>query len=257
MVYDARHALEHPEVAGWALGSLDPDDVAAFEQHLQTCEQCRGEVAEFTPVAKSLALAAPAVEPPVDLELKVVAAVQYAAMAESAASSAVPEPPAATTQPDVKPGTATKTGRWWQRHWTNPLLAALAAAAVTAAAFLGATLFESAPALAATFTLRPQPGQVGSATAVARSVTGGFQIKIDLKHLAKLGPGQFYECVYVGQAGGELVSAGTFLTSNGPVTMQSAANPSVFRIIQIRREQPGVDVQDAPVVLTGVADNHS
>ena len=204
MVYDAQHALEHPEVAGWALGSLDPDDVAVFEQHVQTCEQCRGEVAEFTPVAESLALAAPAVEPPADLEFKVVAA-----------------------------------------------------AAVTAAALLGASLFESAPALAATFTLRPQPGQVGSATAVARSVTGGFQIKIDLKHLAKLGPGQFYECVYVGQRGGELVSGGTFLTSNGTVTMQSAANPSEFRIIQIRREQPGVDVQHAPVVLTGVADTHS
>jgi hypothetical protein len=54
-----------------------------------------------------------------------------------------------------------------------------------------------------------------------------------------------------------LVSAGTFLTSNGTVTMQSAANPSQFRIIQIRREQPGVDVQHAPVVLTGVADTHS
>jgi hypothetical protein len=258
MVYDARHALEHPEVAGWALGSLDPDDVAAFEQHLQTCEQCRGEVAEFTPVAESLALSAPAVEPRASLELKVVAAVQYAAMAESAAaSSAVPEPPAVTTQADVKPGTVTKTRRWWHLHRTNPLLAALAAAAVTAAAFLGATLFESAPALAATFTLHPQPGQVGSATAVARSVTGGFRINMDLKHLAKLGPGQFYECVYLGQGGGELVSAGTFLTSNGPVTMQSAANPSEFRIIQIRREQPGVDVQDAPVVLTGVADTHS
>jgi hypothetical protein len=258
MVYDARHALEHPEVAGWALGSLDPDDVAAFEQHLQTCEQCRGEVAEFTPVAMSLALSAPAVEPPSGLELKVVAAVQYAAMAESAAaSSAVPEPPAATTRADVKPGTATKTRRWWHLRWTNPLFAALAAAAVTAAAFLGATLFESAPALAATFTLRPPPGQAGSATAVARSVTGGFQIKMDLKHLAKLGPGQFYECVYLGQGGGELVSAGTFSASNGPVIMQSAANPSEFRIIQIRREQPGVDVQDAPVVLTGVADTHS
>src|ERR1700759_2282944 len=185
MVYDARHALEHPEVAGWALGSLDPDDMAAFEQHLQTCEQCRGEVAEFTPVAESLALSAPAVEPPADLELKVVAAVQYAAMADSAAaSSAVPEPPAATTHADVKPGTATKARRWWHLHWTNPLLAALAAAAVTAAAFLGGTLFESAPALAATFTLRPQPGQAGSATAGARSVTGGFQIKMDPKHLA-------------------------------------------------------------------------
>lgn len=257
MVYDAQHALEHPEVAGWALGSLDQDDVAAFGQHVQTCEQCRGEVAEFTPVAKSLVLAAPAVEPPADLELKVVAAVQYAAMAESAAASSVFEAPATTTQADVKPGTTTKAHRWWRLRWTNPLLSALVAAAVTAAVFLGATLFESAPALAATFTLRPQTGQVGSATGVARSVTGGFQVKMDLKHLAKLGPGQFYECVYVGRDGRELVSAGTFSTSNGTVTMQSAANPSEFRIIQIRREQLGVDVQHAPVVLRGIADTHS
>ena len=257
MVYDAQHALEHPEVAGWALGSLDPDDVAALEQHLRTCEQCRGEVAEFSPVAESLALAAPAVEPPADLDLKVVAAVQYAALAESAATPSVPEAPATATKADVKPATTTKVRRWWHLHWTNPLLSALAAAALTAAAFLGAALLQSAPALAATFTLRPQAGQVGSATAVARSVTGGFQIKMNLKHLAKLGPRQFYECVYVGQGSGELVSAGTFLTSNGTVTMQSAANPSQFRIIQIRREQPGVDVQHAPVVLTGVADTHS
>ena len=257
MVYDARHALEHPEVAGWALGSLDPDDVAAVEQHLQTCEQCRGEVAEFSPVAESLALAAPAVEPPADLDLKVVAAVRYAAMAESAATPSVPEVPATATQADVKPGTATKARRWWHLHWTNPLLAALAAAALTAAAFLGAALFQSAPALAATFTLRPHTGEVGSSTAVARSFTSGFQIKMDLKHLARLGPGQFYECVYVGRGDGELVSAGTFLTSNGTVTLQSAANPSQFRIIQIRREQPGVDVRHAPVVLAGVTDPHS
>jgi hypothetical protein len=260
MVYDAQHALEHPEVAGWALGSLDPDDVAAVGQHLQTCEQCRGEVAEFSPVAGSLALAAPAVEPPAGLDLKVVAAVRYAAMAESAAPPPIPQAPATATratQADVKLGTAAKARRWWHLHWTNPLLSALAAAALTAAAFFGAALFQSAPALAATFTLRPQTGQAGSATAVARSVTGGFQIKMDLKHLAKLGPGQFYECVYVGSGSGELVSAGTFLASNGTVTMQSAANPRQFRIIQVRREQPGVDVRHAPVVLTGVTDTHS
>jgi hypothetical protein len=257
MVYDAQHALEHPEVAGWALGSLDPDDVAAVGQHLETCEQCRGEVAEFIPVAESLALAAPAVEPPAGLGFKVVAAVQYAAMAEGAATPSVPEAPETATQADVKPGTKTKARRWWHLHWANPLLSALAAAALTAAAFLGATLLRPAPALAATFTLRSQTGQPGSATAVARSVTSGFQIKMDLKHLPRLGPGQFYECVYVGRGGSELVSAGTFLTSNGPVTLQSAANPGQFRIIQIRREQPGVDVRHAPVILTGVSDTHS
>lgn len=257
MVYDAQHALEHPDAAGWALGALDPDDLAAFEEHLQSCEQCPAEAAEFASVARSLPLAAPAAEPPADLDLKVVAAVQYAAMAESAARLTEPAAPATTPQAEAKPSAAAKAHRWWHLHWINPLLAALAAAAVTAAAFLGATVFESAPALAATFTLRPPLGQVGSATAVARIVTGGFQIKIDLKHLPRLGPGQFYECVYVGQNGGELVSAGTFSTSNGTVTMQSAANPKKFRIIQIRREQPGVGVQRAPVILAGVADTHS
>jgi hypothetical protein len=39
--------------------------------------------------------------------------------------------------------------------------------------------------------------------------------------------------------------------------MQSAANPREFRMIEIRREQPGVDVQHAPVVLTGIADTRS
>ena len=78
MAYDAQHALDHPEVAGWALGALDPDDMPAFEEHLRSCEQCQAQVAEFTAVAKSLALAAPAAEPPAGLELKVVAAVQYA-----------------------------------------------------------------------------------------------------------------------------------------------------------------------------------
>jgi hypothetical protein len=234
MVYDARHALEHPEVAGWALGSLDPGDVPAFEQHLQTCEQCRGEVAEFTPVAESLALAAPAVEPPAGFELKVVAAVQYAAMAESAATvSAVPEPLAATTRADVKPGTPAKTRRWWHLHWTSP------------PACRPGRRRGDRGCLPRRHTVRVSTG------------TGRHLHPPPAARTSRLGHGQFYECVYLGHGGGELVSAGTFLTSNGPVTLRSAANPREFRIIQIRREQPGVDVQDAPVVLTGGADTHS
>ena len=118
MVYDAQHALEHPEVAGWALGSLDPDDMAVFEQHVQTCEQCRGEVAEFTSVAASLALAAPAVEPPADLEFKVVAAVQYAAMAESAATSSIPD--SLQRQPRLTPSQAQQPGPTAGGTFTGP-----------------------------------------------------------------------------------------------------------------------------------------
>ena len=86
MTFDAQHALEHPEVAGWALGALDPDDAAAFEEHLKSCGQCQAEATEFDPVARSLVLAAPAAGPPPDLELKILAAIQYAVMTQSCVS---------------------------------------------------------------------------------------------------------------------------------------------------------------------------
>jgi hypothetical protein len=95
MPYDAQHALEHPETAGWALGALDPDDAAAFEEHLQSCQQCQEQAAEFAPVVRSIALAAPADIPPPDLLNKTLAAVRNAAQT---AASAEPEP-----EPDPRP----------------------------------------------------------------------------------------------------------------------------------------------------------
>ena len=192
-MYDAAHALDHPETAGWALGALDPDDAAGFGEHLATCRQCQGEVAEFTPVAKSLTQAAPAAEPPADLEVKIVAAVRYAAMAESAAgpsaaSTAASEPPT-SAQAEPKPARTAKAHRWWHLHWTNPLFAALAAAAVTAAAFLGSTLFHAAPALAATIKLTAKPGSTGSGLATARHTHGGYKISLTRQGLADHGPG--------------------------------------------------------------------
>jgi hypothetical protein len=96
MPYDAQHALEHPETAGWALGALDPDDAAAFEEHRQSCPQCQEQAAEFVPVARSLTLAAPADIPPPDLLSKTLAAVRNAALAEG---SAEPGP-----EPESRPG---------------------------------------------------------------------------------------------------------------------------------------------------------
>jgi hypothetical protein len=85
MPYDAQHALEHPETAGWALGALDADDAAAFEEHLQSCQQCQEQAAEFALVARGLPLAAPADIPPPDLLTKTLAAVRDAALAEGSA----------------------------------------------------------------------------------------------------------------------------------------------------------------------------
>jgi hypothetical protein len=264
MVYDATHALDHPETAGWALGALDPDDAARFVDHLATCQQCQEEVAEFTPVAKSLTQAAPAVEPPANLELKVVAAVRYTAMAERAASSTTTSTTspgvAPSAQPEPESARTTKAHRWWHLHWANPLFAALAAAAVTAAAFLGGTLFQTVPALAATIKLTAQPGFAGSGLATARHTHGGYKISLTVTGLPIPGPGQFYECWYAGPANHaghlELITAGTFIVDRSgsqTLDMWSAANPAKFKIMQITIEQPGDASQHGKVILSGTA----
>src|SRR5690348_11001365 len=263
MVYDAAHALDHPETAGWALGALDPDDIAGFGEHLAICPQCQGEVAEFTPVAMSLTQAAPAAEPPADLEVKIVAAVRYAAMAESAAgpsvaSTAAAEPPASALA-EPEPARTAKAHRWWHLHWTNPLFSALAAAAVTAAAFLGSTL-HAAPALAATIQLTAQPGFTGSGVATARHTRGGYTISLTVRGLPITRPGWFYECRYAGPGNRpghpELVTAGSFVVDRAgsqTLDMWSAANPAHFKIMQITLERPGDTSQPDQVILSGTA----
>lgn len=262
MAYDAQHALEHPEVAAWALRALDPGDAASFEEHLRSCAQCQQQAAEFAPVACSLPLAAPAVEPPPDLELKVLAAVRYAAMAKSR-PGAEPEPERRPEPVASKPGLASKASRWWHFHWTNPLLpvvTALGAAAVTAAVFIGVHNVQSAaPVVTASYTLRPQPGQVGSATATTRHTAGGYEIQLTAKNLPKIGSGQFFECWYAGPDNRpghkELISGGTFASSYGSFTMWTAADPDTFRVMQISEEQAGKGSQQGKIILSGTAQN--
>jgi hypothetical protein len=251
MVYDAQHALEHPETAGWALGTLDPDDAAAFSEHLRSCEQCQTEVAEFTPVAGSLPLAAPAAEPPDDLFYKTMAAVQYAVMAEG---RPVAEPEL------TPPKSPVRASRWWHFHWGGPFMTAvtaLGAAAVTAAAFIGVQLSQiTAPAVLASFDLRAPAGGTSSATATVRHYSSGYNIVLTAKNLPRLTRGQFYECWYAGQSNRvghpELITAGTFV-GNGTVHMWSAANPAQFKVMQITIEQPGDASQHGKVILSGVA----
>jgi len=242
--YDVNHALEHPDVAGWVLGALDPADAAAFETHLGSCHHCQAAVAEFEPVARSLRLAAPAAEPPADLQARTVAAVQYAIMAAG--------------RPEQAPEAAS---RWWQLHWSGrfmPLFTAVAAAAVTAAAFVGVQLFAfAAPAVAASYVLSPSPGQAGSATATTRDVAGGYEIQLTAKDLPKLGPGEFFECWYVGPDSRpghpDLITGGTFSASDGTFTMWTAAEPGTFRRMEITVEKAGAGRQQGQVILSGTA----
>lgn len=52
------------DAAGWALGSLDPDDARHFAQHLLACLECRLTVTGLEPAARMLLMPASSRVPP-------------------------------------------------------------------------------------------------------------------------------------------------------------------------------------------------
>ena len=279
--FDTHPALGHPEAAAWALGALDVPESEAFREHLASCSECQGAVAEFESVARALEYPVPAVEPPSDLEAKVVASFQHAVLtAKQADQSPTVQHPFLAKQADKSPTIAgiqraavqaarrdretpkpapARMSKWWHWHWNARLLslATAAVAVVAGAIFLGVQLFSPA-APAALIPLHAQPGFTGSGLATPQHTDGGWSIRLTVDHLKALPPGQFYECWYAGPGNRpghpNLITAGTFIvgqSGSGTFSMWSAADPAKFKIMQITAERPGDAGQHGPVILSG------
>lgn len=237
-VRDTGPGLGHPEVAGWVLGALDPDETGSFWDHLGSCEECQAELAELQPVARMLATAAPAVQPPADLQARTLASVQQAAK---------PQP----ARPSVR--------QWWNVRKLS-LAAAVSAAAAAVAAFV---MLQAAPAGAATFVLHAARGGSASGQATARHTADGWSIQLNVRGLKDLGPDRYYECWYVARDSSsghpDRLTAGTFTVGRSGSAirlMSSAADPRTFTTMQITIERVGDAGQYGQVILTGTADHH-
>jgi anti-sigma-K factor RskA len=57
---DQAHNVFQENIPAYALGSLDPEETATLEAHLQTCESCRLELAEYQRISAGLLAALPA-----------------------------------------------------------------------------------------------------------------------------------------------------------------------------------------------------
>ena len=60
-------------IPAYALGALDPDDAAALETHLLTCEDCLGELTDYRAVSVGLLLSTSARMPPAGLRQRLLA----------------------------------------------------------------------------------------------------------------------------------------------------------------------------------------
>src|SRR5829696_1611268 len=61
------HSLLRENIPAYALGALDAEDMAALESHLQTCETCRAELAEYRAISNGLLTVLPPKPPSVAL----------------------------------------------------------------------------------------------------------------------------------------------------------------------------------------------
>ncbi len=126
----------HDLLGAYCTDALDADDRAAFERHLDSCDDCRTEAADFREVLGALAAAHP-VHPPRGLEDAVVDRARTQGSGRPGEPAEPSKPPAATVVPDRdSPATiSSPMPPRWRR--TAPWMAAAAAGALLFAGGVG------------------------------------------------------------------------------------------------------------------------
>ena len=224
------HPTPHPDVAGYILGTLEPDEAAAFAEHLRSCEDCQNEVVELSSLRALLDQALPGPVLPEGLAERT-----FAAVAAEASADAVP-----------------RRGR--RRSRLVPAARALAGAAAVVVGLLLAG--RTTPAVREIALVAADGGPSGTVARLHRE-DEGIVVDLDVEDLAAAAPGRFYECWYVGdgdQPGRPArVSAGTFtLPESGRTTvrMTTAADRTRYPRIEVTLEPDDGDPRaTGPVVL--------
>ncbi len=198
------HSEPHPDVAGWLLGSLDPEEARRFAEHLASCPPCKEEVGALAGLPGLLSDLPPPDALPPDLEDRTFARIEQ----EAATAPVVAAGGAGTGMAAI--GSA-------RRRRTIRALTVAAAAAVVVAAGVGvASRFRhrSVPALA-TISLVAADGGPAHATATIRTTPAGLIVDMTVADLAPSPPTSMYTCWLVaaddspGRA--DRVSVGSFV----------------------------------------------
>lgn len=110
------------ELGSWALGALEPDEMAEVEQHISTCGSCRHEASHLSQVASMLPFASPPVSPSAHAKMALMSRIAHDQMRTSES-----RPPAF---PPVSPGAGSTAGGGLppRIHWSQALIAPLAIA---------------------------------------------------------------------------------------------------------------------------------
>ncbi len=172
----------HADVAGYALGRLNPHERARFEAHLRACAACREELAELEEVAGLLALAPPAAR---------AAGRPRGARAGGGAASR-----RRGRLGGARAGRGAAAARLDDRAWASRRIAA---AAIAGAFFLGGRVLDDGPAGTREISAVLRAPGGGETASVEVTRTGiGRVVELSSDDLPILPKGELYEVWFVG-----------------------------------------------------------
>ncbi|MGI9111109.1 MAG: anti-sigma factor domain-containing protein [Gaiellaceae bacterium] len=225
----------HLDLGGYLLGALEPAEREAYERHLEGCPECREELRELGDLAPLLevAFAAEAAEPPPELRVRTLAALEREGGTDELDGRV-----------EAAPEQARAERRWWLRRGAAFALATGLAA--TAAFFVGRT-YESrdpGPVEVRAALSAPDNPAIGASARVVKTGIGRV-IEFRSDELPILPTGEFYELWFVGPgdtlAKPNRISAGTFHPDEqgrSHVTFAAAVDPAKYPVLSVTAE-PG------------------
>ncbi|MEX2459612.1 MAG: anti-sigma factor [Actinomycetota bacterium] len=183
------HDVIEERIVAYVLGGMDPIERASFEaefaEHRPGCERCTRLYSDYSEVSSRLALAAPAVAPPADLEDRIMAL---------------------ATGRHVSSATRTAAPRW------RRVALGIAAALVLVAGSVAATLALTGSSEGLRITqLR------GAAGFTLAYVSGSDDAVIVPTDAPPLGPGRVYQLWL--RVDGRMLGSGTFGTEAAPIEL--------------------------------------
>jgi hypothetical protein len=281
----------HPDAFDFVFGNLPAAKRAEFNRHLTGCRYCQAVVSEYSEIGGLIQQLPPHVEPPAELEDRIVGAM-VAALAgqrpesepepqsgaeDQGATRAYPIPgrqppaePETQVQPRPQPGpppgpqarpVVTRLPAWRHNRGRLAAVAAAAAAAITGAiaiplSLLGSGAATAAIPLAATAAARASGFGAATGQATARQdASGSWNITLTVHHLKNFGDAKWYQCWYVSAQHRQVASAGTFLvpdSGSGTFSMTSAVDPRDFSTMEITIGPPNnTGALSGTVILSG------
>jgi anti-sigma-K factor RskA len=226
------HDTPHPELSGYVLGLVTPDEAERFESHLASCPACRAEVGELAGLPALLDQAAPPTAVPPGLAVRTRAAVEDAAAEAS------------------------------RRHvFTVGAVAAAGVLVVLLTAVLLLRGSDDRPRTSFALASVAGSGAWGRAVAILDEGAGGWVVELDVGGLAAVPEGSYYECWYVAPGDTperpDRISAGTFVVgADGRASLRMTLGGRLrdYPTMTVSLEPDDGDPRwTGPEVLTGTA----